>query len=1485
MYLNLNMKTFIGRKLAVQNSNPSETSGSKRRKRSYFASGVMGFLIFSCLLFPVFASAESIMIDDFSTIQDRLTADLNNTPQSSSQTTASYDILGSERDMAIHYDGDEFGQTTGQVAGGTFRLGNDSSSQGEAYLVYDGDDGLPGVDYIGLRGVDPARPDQGADLTNSHTQCAFLVRLVSADHDGSFTLTVYSDEDNYSTTPSPIAFRQNDADLDIVVPFYEFTQSEGSGANFTDVGAIVVHIEKSQDLDIQLGFIQTIGILSSTKADSLYLDKNLNNEANPGDVIEYTVTVENTDPTNLDDMATNVVFTDTPDANTTLVEIASTTQGSASFLPDDTNPTSIRWNVGDLADGQEETIVFRARVNDPFPVGVPEVKNRGEFETDQCSSDDLHYLLWTDDVEDHDPNTPSDFTDTPVVATDPEIVATKNDGLSAGEFVGPGETVTYTIDITNNGLNKAENMVFTDPYDTDSTLFGSVETRLNGSPAGYAVSTENSQVKVTIGDLESGDTVTITFQVKVNDPFLDTVGYKLSNQGTVLYGEDPNQIVIKTDDDPNQSGSQVTETDVKFPVIVATKIDSPDPVQPGQNVTYTVVVKNDGNTTANNVIFSDTLQDNYSLNSGSLTASKGTPNVTEDQDGTTITVDIGDLEPGDANAVTIEFSVKVASSFPSMDPATISNQGTVAYDWNTGRKEEDTDDNDPPSGNDPTVTGVDAAASLVATKSDACFMDTNGDNLPDTEKPCPAEPGEFVRYTIHIENEGKMDATNVEFADTIDGNSTLVAGSVVAPGMTVDPNPADADVRVVVGDLAGDNASVDIQFDVRVADYLPANTDSISNQGTIKWDDSMERPTDDDPGEPGFQETVTPIKADPVIVATKINSTDTAVPDQVVTYTVVVKNDGNKTATGVSFSDALGDYCSLEGQVTTNPQHPTAINPDPTTIDVNIGELEPGDANAVTIVFSVRVASPFPALDPAQMSNQGTVSYDGENGTENKPTDDPDDPNSDKDPTVTEINAAPLISVEKTDSLLNDIDGDNIVDPGDTVRYEIVIRNTGDMDAANVDFTDPAVLNTAFIGNVRTDPGEPGVRITSGGTTPVTVKADTIAGNGGEVKIWFDVQVDDPFPANTNSIENRARVEGDNFDPKESDDPATDGDPDATVTPVSAAPVLSATKDDVLFGDADDDNFFGPGDTIRYNIVITNDGNMDAEDVLFTDDAVPNTTFLGNVTTNPGAPGVRVTSGGSTPVTVEIDTIPAAGGSVSISFDVRINDTLPEGIKYIENQGRITGGNLVVPHVDTDDPDTEDIVGDVTRTPLQPVNATKTAALTNDKNNNGVANPGDTIRYTIVIVNDGPEESTNTVFTDSEEMMVNTALVVGSVEKSQGNVIAGNSDGDAYVKVDLGTLPANGGEATVTFDVVIDDPFPSGEKKIYNQGDVEFRIGGQPLSVSTDWPDIAEDEYDRTVVEVVEPEPVIPTLSEIGTLLMALLLTVATLLVSRRKKA
>ena len=108
--------------------------------------------------------------------------------------------------------------------------------------------------------------------------------------------------------------------------------------------------------------------------------------------------------------------------------------------------------------------------------------------------------------------------------------------------------------------------------------------------------------------------------------------------------------------------------------------------------------------------------------------------------------------------------------------------------------------------------------------------------------------------------------------------------------------------------------------------------------------------------------------------------------------------------------------------------------------------------------------------------------------------------------------------------------------------------------------------------------------------------------------------------------------------------------------------------------------------------------------------------------------------------------------------------------------------------------------------------------LDTDADSNGVASPGDTLRYHLTLRNDGNQAAAGVALVDIPDS--NTPLVVGSVQTSTGVVTLGNSPGDGSVEVNVGTLPAAGGTATITFRVTIVDPLPPGVTTVHNQAQV-----------------------------------------------------------------
>ena len=956
----------------------------------------------------------------------------------------------------------------------------------------------------------------------------------------------------------------------------------------------------------------------------------------------------------------------------------------------------------------------------------------------------------------------------------------------------------------------------------------------------------------------------------------NNVDLAVSDDPTVNGQADPN---VVGDEDPTQVRI------VSLPLLDVNKISTdvsgdPSLLLPGDTLRYTITVKNVGTDDVADAMLRDQIPANTTYVAGSTRLngalvpdgagsiaplSTGIPlNAPENP---TPGVLRADASATTSNVATIVFDVLVNSTLPG---TVISNQGFVSAvaDAIVDRP---SDDPDTPAVDDPTLDVVGSAPVFDINKTSA---DISAD-------PSLLLPGETLRYTITVKNIGTGDATDAMLRDQIPANTTYVAGSTQLNGTLVPDGagglaPLSTGIQVYApenptpGALRADASATTsnvatIVFDVLVnVGAVPGTV--ISNQGFVSAvDDAIVDQPSDDPDTPAVDDpTLDVVGAAPLF---DINKTSTDISGdlalllsgETLRYTITVKNVGTGDATdamlrdqipanttyvagstrlnGTLVADGAGGLAPLSSGIPLNaPENPTpgAMRADASATTSNVA----------TIVFDVLVD--VAAIPGTVISNQGFVSAVAD-AIVDQPSDDPDTAAVD-DPTLDVVGATPLFDINKTSTDISS--NPNLLLPGETLRYTITVKNIGTGDATDAVLRDQIPANTTYVaGSTRLNgtllpDGAGGLAPLSNGIalyapenpTPGAMRADASATTSNVATIVFDVLVNASAIAGT-VISNQGFVSAaaNNIVDRPSDDPDTPAADDPTLDVVGAAALFDVNK--ISTDISGDPNLLLPGETLRYTITVKNVGTDDVADAMLRDQIPANTTYVAgstrlNGTLVPdGAGGLAPLSNGiqlyapenPTPGALRADASATTSNVATIVFDVLVNANVIYGT-VISNQGFVSAIADNIVDQPSDDPDTA-IVNDPTRDVVGTVPllfAQKSVVIDVDGGTANVVDPGDVLRYTIQVYNNGTLDLTDVTLRDavpanttylSDSTTLN-GLPVGQPDSGVAPLVAGIPVSSSDLTPPLpgageGTLTA-GQSAIVQFDLRVNAGVPTG---------------------------------------------------------------------------
>ncbi|MEM7704574.1 MAG: Ig-like domain-containing protein [Pseudomonadota bacterium] len=357
-------------------------------------------------------------------------------------------------------------------------------------LVWDGPDGDFGtVDGDGLGGV---------DLTSG----GLLDRLeIAFDGAVDFELNAFTDDSNVSSfSGAAVVIFPSLAGGITTVDFRDFTPTAGSGADFTNIGALTLTLTGS---DTALAWVEVDSSRTATLEGVLLTDVDNDLVVSSGDILQYTARVGS----GVGDLTSTLAAFDLG-AGIDL-DVGSVTAGQGTILTGNTAGDSrVEVALGTVFEGATTTITFQGTIT-AAPGAVTEVSTTGLLTTAEFTSS------FDDPL---DATSFSDPTVTSVILRDVSLTLTDAIAVDNGDGVaGGGDTIRYTAVLSNNGntpelcgtlvsLGGAETTLVLGSVTSD---FGMV---LLGNRPG------DTDVGVDLGQVDPGRTVTITWDANVTDP-------------------------------------------------------------------------------------------------------------------------------------------------------------------------------------------------------------------------------------------------------------------------------------------------------------------------------------------------------------------------------------------------------------------------------------------------------------------------------------------------------------------------------------------------------------------------------------------------------------------------------------------------------------------------------------------------------------------------------------------------------------------------------------------------------------------------------------------------------------------------------------------------------------------------------------------------------------------------------------------------------
>ncbi|MDO5747792.1 MAG: hypothetical protein Q4P66_09085 [Actinomycetaceae bacterium] len=535
--------------------------------------------------------------------------------------------------------------------------------------------------------------------------------------------------------------------------------------------------------------------------------------AKAGETVKWTLTAKNHGPNG----ARNVVLNDTVPEGISNISVAD--DGCS------VEDRHVKCDLGFLKKNDTKTVTVLGTIDADMETG--HIVNIAKIKTNTSEGENAH------------PNTATQVTQVTRYA-DLELVSKTVEPQSGA----PGTEQIWTLTVKNKGPSSAKAVSV-----TDTLPDGFIVKTATASPTGATCGNDAQDVTCQLGDMQAGDTATVTITTKLEPEWEGT--QPMSNTASV------SSVTPDANRDNNSNQATFTPTASKSAVTID-KFSTDKEVYAGTIAHYSLLIGNTGPSTARNVSITDTFPTDMVPTKASLPAGKCTI------DGQKVTCTVPQLSVGSAIIARIEAKVD-----PAAEGALTNTARIVA-------------DNDSVGASDTETVNVISEADLVMKKID-----------PQEE----VSAGTDTHFYLEVSNKGPAVAKNVIISDNISSDFTPGTPSFEQGNGTCDWNGA---TRLYTCSISGISPGDTVRVKLPIS--IAAGTNVMMATNTAK------AVSDNDPNETNnTSSTQFQVKTSADLSLDKSTTTTKAIAGESITWKIVGTNHGPSNASDIVIVDTLPD--------------------------------------------------------------------------------------------------------------------------------------------------------------------------------------------------------------------------------------------------------------------------------------------------------------------------------------------------------------------------------------------------------------------------------------------------------------------------------------------------------------------------------------------------------------------------------------------------